>query len=93
MKQIYILGSDMYPVFVLKKTPLEPKKIFLRFNAIPQFGLDPRSSYFPYIQQSGALNPALVSLGKGEIDLNHLIRMVNERGYDIRPVTDNSPFF
>ncbi len=28
MKQIYILGSDEYPVFVMKKTPFKQQEIF-----------------------------------------------------------------
>lgn len=93
MRQIYILGSDLYPVFVLKKTPFEPEEIFHRFKAIDQFGLKPVSSYFPYLRQTKALNPALMRLGSGEIGLDDLKNMVKERGYDISLVTDNRPFF
>jgi len=93
MKQIYMVGSEDYPVFVLKKTPFEPAEAFERYEAIYQFGYDPISSYFPYIGQVGMLNPVLMSLGSGEIGLDDLEEMVKERGYDISPVTDDSPFF
>jgi hypothetical protein len=93
MTHIYILGSDLYPVFVLKKKAFEPKEILLRYKAIDQFGLDPVSSYFPYVKQKGALNPALVALGQGEIQFNTLEKMVQEKGFDISPITDNNPFF
>jgi len=93
MKQIYMVGSEDYPVFVLKKTPFEPAEAFERYEAIHQFGYDPMSSYFPYLRQVGMLNPALMRLGSGEIGLDDLEKMVKERGYDISPVTDDSPFF
>jgi len=92
MKQIYMVGSIAYPIFVLKKTPFEPAEALLRYNAIYQFKYEPNFSYFPYIQ-TGALNPTLKNLGNGEIDSHDLEQMVQELGYDISPVTDNSPFF
>lgn len=93
MNQIYILGSDLYPVFVLKKKALDPKEIFLRYQTLHQYKLDPLSSYFPYIRQPGELNPALMALGSGQMSLNQLKELVSRRGFDISPVTDNSPFF
>lgn len=93
MKQLYIIGSQRYPVFVLKKTPFEPTEAFLRYEAASQFGYDPTSSYFPYIRQEGALNSVLMSLGSGEISLDNFVRIIKGLGYDISLVTDNSPFF
>lgn len=94
MKQVYILGSDDYPTFILKKTGFEPAGIHSRYNAaIHQFGYNPLSSFFPYIKQPGALNPVLASLETGQRSLNDVVNMVKERGYDISPVTDHSPFF
>lgn len=93
MKQICILGSDLYPVFVLKKTPFGTEEMFLIFQAMSQFELDPRTSYLPSIGQTGMLNPALMHLARGEITLDRFIHMVKDRGYDISPTSDNKPFF
>jgi predicted membrane-bound spermidine synthase len=93
MKQIYIVGSDEYLVFVLKRTPFKPKEVFPIYQAMHQFELESILSYFPHIRQPGALNPALMALGSGRITFNDFVKMVKERGYDISPVTDNSPFF
>ena len=93
MKQIYTLGSERFPVFVLKKTPFEPTEVFLRYEAIHQFGYDPTSSYFPYIRQVGTINSVLMSLGSEEIGLDDFVRIIKGLGYDISPVTDDSPFF
>jgi len=93
MDQIYIVGSNDYLVFVLKKTPFEPKEALLGFETMHQLGYDPALSYFPYIRKMGALNPALMALGSGKIDHQGLEKMLSERGYDIHPVTDNRPFF
>jgi hypothetical protein len=93
MTHIYILGSELYPVFVLRRKAFEPGEILTRYKAMDQFGLDPGLSYFPYVRQKGALNPALMALGRGEIDLDTLVKMVREKGFDIRPITDDNPFF
>lgn len=93
MSHIYIVGSDDYLVFVLKKTPFEKEEIYPVYQAMHQFELKSMLSYFPYINQAAALNPALVALGSGKIGVNDLIKMVKERGYDISPVMDNNPFF
>ncbi|MGQ9647215.1 MAG: hypothetical protein ACUVWO_11850 [Thermodesulfobacteriota bacterium] len=93
MKQIYLLGSEEYPLLVMRKRPFEPEEILKAYASMVQLGYEQRSSYFPYIGQEGMLNPALVALATGRIGLAEFIGMVSERGYDIRPVTDNSPFF
>jgi len=93
MRQIYILGHDLYPVFVLKKAPFEATEMLLTFRAMNQFELEPKVSYFPSIGKEEMLNPALIRLAGGEITLDRFIHMVKERGYDISPVSDNRPFF
>lgn len=93
MKQIYILGSDLYPVFVLKKTPFEAAEVLLTFRAMAPFELEPKTSYFPFIGQTEMLNPALMRLASGGFTLDHFIQLVKDRGYDISPVSDNRPFF
>ena len=93
MNQIYIVGSDDYLVFVLKKTPFEPKRVLPLYQAMHQIDLDSGLSYFPYIRQAGAINPALMALAGGMIVFEDFAKMVAARGYDISPVTDNSPFF
>lgn len=93
MRRIYIMGHDLYPVFVLKKTPLAERETLLTFQAMSQFELEPKTSYFPFIGQAGTLNPALMRLASGEVPLDRFIQMVKDRGYDISPVSDNRPFF
>jgi predicted membrane-bound spermidine synthase len=93
MNQIYIAGSDEYLVFVLKKTPFEPMKVLPMYKALHRFELESTLSYFPYIRQGGAINPALMALADGKIVFEDFAKMVKERGYDISPVTDDSPFF
>ena len=97
LNQIYILGlstTDVYPLFVLKKTPFEPAQVFLRHEKMRQLGYDPTLSYFPYISEEGMVNSVLMDLGSGEIALTDIEKwMARELGFDISPVTDNSPFF
>lgn len=93
MKQIYIMGHDLYPVFVLKKKPFTATETFPLFQTMDQFEVETKSSYLPFIGDAATLNPALVSLASGGITLDRFIQFVKERGYDISPVSDNRPFF
>lgn len=94
MKHVYILGSDDYPTLVLKKTRFEQAEALARYKAaIYRLGYNPLSTYFPHIGQSEKINPALASLETGQRSLSDLENMVREMGYDISPVTDESPFF
>jgi predicted membrane-bound spermidine synthase len=93
MKQIYLVGSEEYPLFVMRKTPFEPEEMLKAYASMVQLGYEQQSCYFPYIGHEGSLNPALVALASGRIGLTEFIKMVRERGYDISPVSDNSPFF
>jgi hypothetical protein len=93
MEQLYVVGSARYPVFVLKKAPLEPSRSSLMYEAISQFGYEPSASYFPYIGQEEPINSVLASIESGKIGLDGFVRIIKELGYDISPVTDDSPFF
>ncbi|MFQ5996546.1 MAG: hypothetical protein ACE5KP_02860 [Dehalococcoidales bacterium] len=97
LNQIYMLGlgsADIYPVFVLKKTPFALSEVLLRHEKMRQLGYDPILSYFPYIGEVGMVNPVLKDLSSGKLTLNDAERvMAKEMGIDISPVTDNSPFF
>ncbi len=94
MKHVYILGSDLYPTIVLKKTPFERDKASeMHEAALREFGYNPANSYFPYISQYGAVNPALMAIGEGRASIDEVEEMVYDMGYNISLVTDNSPFF
>jgi hypothetical protein len=95
--QIYMLGlgsANVYPLFVLKKTPFEPAQVLIRHERMRQLGYDPTLSYFPYISEAGMVNPLLIALSSGEIAFNDIEKnLAKEMGMDISPATDNSPFF
>ncbi len=93
MTQLYVVSSDEYLVFVLKNKPFESQGIGDAYQAMIEMGYESRSSYFPYVKEYERLNPALKALEAGKINLNDLENRVGERGYDIREVTDNNPFF
>ncbi len=107
MKQIYIVGAEMYPVFVLKKTAFESTKMESIHQSIHELGYDPTLSYVPGIRQGDCaphmegirfdecamLNPALMTISRGQVDFSDLERSLKEEGVDVSSVTDNSPFF
>ena len=95
--QIYMFGlssvDNVYPVFVLKKTPFAPEQVFLRHETMRQLGYDPTLAYFPYLKEEGTVNPTLMALANGYLDFSYIERTAEEMGMDMSPVTDNSPFF
>ena len=97
MNQVYLLGlssPDIYPLFVLKKSPFTPEQSLLRHEKMSQLGYEPILSYFPHLGPEGTANPVLTALARGQIAFKDIEkRMADEPGFDISPVTDNSPFF
>lgn len=92
MKQIYILGAEEYPLFVMKKIPFQRDEMLRAYTSLVKLGYEQQSSYFPNISE-GRFNSVLVGLASGQIGLNEFINIVRQRGYDISPVSDNNPFF
>ncbi|MDP2931930.1 MAG: hypothetical protein Q8O05_05470 [Chloroflexota bacterium] len=106
MKRIYVIGAHHYPVFVMKKTPFEPSELVSIHQSIHQLGYEPTLSYIPTIKlgssahekgvrfdECGMLNPALIALSRGDIRFDDLTSAFKEQGLDLRPATDDSPFF
>lgn len=91
MRHIYMVGSEDYLVFALKKKPLDHQETAFLYQAMHPLGYNPGISFFPGVR--APLNPALVALERGEKTAAELRALVKERGYDIDPVSDNNPFF
>ena len=107
MEQIYVVGSDIFPVFVLKKTPFKSAEIAPIHQSIHQLGYDSSSSYLPGIGQGSTnyhmkeglfdelstFNLALRGMSRGQIGFSDLEASLAEGGLDVSPVTDDNPFF
>ncbi|MGE5259157.1 MAG: hypothetical protein ACM3KE_20975 [Hyphomicrobiales bacterium] len=90
MKHIYVVSSGDYLCLVLRRAAFTPAESREMHRAMLAQGLQPGSSYFPFVP---GVNPSLLALSLGRIGLNDLIGQVQARGWDIQPVTDNRPFF
>jgi len=90
MQHVYVVGSDEYLCFVLRKAAFNPLESMAMHRAMVMQGFQPASSFFPFVQ---AVNPSLLALSLGRIGLDDIVRQVQAQGWDIRPVTDNRPFF
>lgn len=53
-------------------------------------GFQPASSYFPFMP---TVNPSLLAVSLDRIGLEDLVHQAQAQGWDIRPVSDNRPFF
>ncbi len=105
MSRIYILGSDMMPLFGLRKTPVpnwEATFLHIGVHNFSQF--DPRASYIPGAEQQMArfslstsidqgipmMNPVFTGVADGKLSL---ARLETGTGMNLVPPTDNRPFF
>lgn len=95
MESLYILGATPNPVFVLRNGSFpENESLAIHAAATEWEGYNPNTSYFPHIGSTEKpVSPILYGVAHGQITPEDLIERVAEVGYDIRPVSDNDPFF
>src|SRR5690606_34430671 len=51
------------------------------------------ASYVPYAPPSSGLNRLLIVLARGDIDFGSVQETMARRGFDVRPPSDDRPFF
>jgi hypothetical protein len=95
MESLYIMGADPNPVFVLRNGSFTKQEIeLIHAAAVAWRGYNPQTSFFPHLKGvDKPMSPILYGMAHGQISLQELIERVEEIGYDIRPVSDNDPFF
>lgn len=93
MQHLYVLGSEDYPVLVVKEDKFSSQESQELFAAGMQHKwFNPRSSFFPLLHLP-YLNTMLTELENSQKTMQDLVQEAKDRGYDISPVTDQSPFF
>ena len=104
MPHLYILGSEMMPLFGMRKVPLLPEESEDLHAAVHSGSFDSRYSYLPGVEQKllrlplptsidagvPMMNPFLIDLAEGKLPLSSL---VSGAGINLRPSTDDRPFF
>jgi predicted membrane-bound spermidine synthase len=104
MKHIYTVGPDMFPVFVLKKSPLTPQEANKIHENMHAHKYSTLSSFIPFVEQEThyislgeglykeqqMLNDALYLISKGQISPDALAENAN---FNLKAVSDNDPFF
>ena len=105
MSRLYILGSNMMPLFGLRKTPVPTWEATFLHLGVHNFGqFDPRLSYIPGAEQQMARLPLSTSIDQGVPMMNpvfagvadgklSLARLETGTGMNLVPPTDNRPFF
>lgn len=93
MQQLYVMGSEDYPVLVVSKQKIQKNEATeLLKAAFNQTWFIPGSSFFPQVGFP-FLNRMLLNMESNHATVDDLIREGDKRGYDLSPVTDESPFF
>ncbi|MFQ5798644.1 MAG: hypothetical protein ACE5H0_08120, partial [Bacteroidota bacterium] len=104
MKHIYTIASGMMPTVVIKNLPFDSLEVEKRHQMIHRLAFDGGSFFMPYIRQvtlgsderlgiDGGwrmFDQILVDISSADLTLEQLTDRVSS---DIRPVTDDSPFF
>lgn len=104
MERIYVVGAEMKPLVVLKKNPFTIEESNKIHDSMHDLGLDTTQTYIPHIEQQihdmkhedgttmshYMFNNSLVDLSKGKINTKDLVKSVY---FNIKPVTDDRPFF
>ena len=104
MDYLYTIGPEINPVLVIKKSPLTLDESQEIYKYILDLGLFSSLTYIPFIKQNNIfiknkdgsiseqniLNGDLMSLSKGEVSLEDLVK---KSSFNINPITDDRPFF
>jgi spermidine synthase len=104
MKHIYTTGSEYFPVFVLKKSPLTPEEAQSVHLNMHEHKYSTHSSFIPFVEQTKhvipvgeeiyyeheMLNQALYLMAQGKVSPEALIKNAS---FETSPVTDDDPFF
>lgn len=104
MKRIYTLASGMMPTIVIKNQSFDSLAAEERHILLHQLGYDRGNYFLPFVKQQviraderlnidlefRMFDQILVDIAEGNLTLEHLI---HGAAIDIRPVTDDSPFF
>ena len=104
MKRIYTVASDMMPAIVIQKQPLTPDEAGGIHESMHALGFDKGAWYVPYQKQevvpAGArlgvdkelrmFDQFLLDVSEGKLRMETLVRTASR---DIRPVTDDRPFY
>jgi len=105
LKHIYTTGPPMFQVFVLKKSPITKEEAEIIHNkAMLERHYQTESMFIPYVSQhlhyfpmregmvhlDKMLNEVILGIAEGKYNPDDIIKAVD---YDLRPNSDNSPFF
>lgn len=104
MEHIYTLGSETFPVFVLKKTPLTLQEAQNVHLGMHEFDYSSLSSFIPFTEQvthaiplgegiyeeHPMLNQALYLISQDLVTPDEFVEVAD---FDLRSVSDNDPFF
>jgi spermidine synthase len=104
MKHIYTVGPEVFPVFVLKKSPFTQQEAEKIHENMHKHNYSTHASFIPSIKQAThaiplgeeiyqehqMLNDALYLISQGKLSPDALLESAN---FDLKAVTDNDPFF
>ena len=96
MRHLYAVGSEMMPTLVVQKQPVTAVEANVIHRRLHQLGFDKGATFVPQIpQQTGGslrmFDQALVDISAGSLSIATVAE--EETTFDLRPATDDRPFF
>lgn len=96
MRHLYTVGSEMMPALVVQKQPVTAGEANVIHRRLHQLGFDKGATFVPLIPQQTAgqlrmFDQALVDISAGSLSMATVAE--EETTFDLRPATDDRPFF
>jgi spermidine synthase len=95
MTHLYTVGAEMMPALVVQKQPVTAGEANVIHRRLHQLGFDKSATFVPQIPQQTAgslrmFDQALVDISAGSLSI---ATVAKETTFDLRPATDDRPFF
>ena len=95
MRHLYTVGSEMMPALVVEKQPVTLGEANVIHRRLHELGFDKGATFVPGIPQQTAgqlrmFDQALVDISAGSLSMATIAKGAN---VDLRPATDDRPFF
>jgi spermidine synthase len=95
MRHLYTVGSEMMPALVVERQPVTLAAANVIHRRLHELGFDKGATFVPGIPQQTAgqlkmFDQALVDISAGSLSMTTVAK---ETTFDLRPATDDRPFF
>lgn len=95
MQHFYAVGADMFPTLVVQKAPFAPLELQMIQDQMQPYlaAYAAAQAVHGHPESSNDLISTFAELRSSQLAFADLMRTARSQGYDLQPVSDDSPFF